>query len=47
MFALLPSDLFIKEKRFKFYVCRACEKAYINESLKRKYPSLLAEMSAE
>lgn len=47
MFALLPSDLFIEEKRFKLHVCRACEKAYINELLRRKYPSLLAEVSAE
>jgi len=30
MFALLPSDLFIEDKRFKFHVCRVCGKGYIN-----------------
>lgn len=44
LFALLLSDLFIEEKRFNFCVCRACEKAYISESLRRKYPNLPAKV---
>lgn len=47
MFALLTSDLFIEEEQLKFHVCRACEKACINESLRRKFPTLLAEVAAE
>lgn len=47
MFALLPFNLFIEERWFKFHVCRACEKTYTNGSLRRKYPSLLLEVSAE
>lgn len=47
MSAVLPSNLCIEERWFKFHIFRACEKAYTNESLRRNYLSLLLEVSAE
>lgn len=47
MSVLLPSICSLRRSDLKLHVCRACEKAYIKESMRRKYPSLFAEGSAE